>query len=107
VDAGWFLDIPSYSHQPGAFTFGGLARSMSMRFNATYDHSCAQTWGGVEAWRCFHAQYAWSCLAVPTLFQEFLYDSANLGGGPFERAALQPKGFPTRGERLSYLKSHP
>ena len=37
VDAGWFLDIPSYSNDSSAFTFAKCARSLQSMFNATFD----------------------------------------------------------------------
>lgn len=36
VDAGWFLDIPSFS-KTGWFTFQRAARSLKRNWNATYD----------------------------------------------------------------------
>lgn len=42
--------------------------------------SCEAAQGARSAaWRCFFAQAAWRHLATPTIFHEYLYDSANLG----------------------------
>lgn len=41
--------------------------------------SCEAAQAPGQAWRCFFAQQAWPYLSTPTLFHEYLYDSANLG----------------------------
>ena len=41
--------------------------------------SCEAAQAPGQAWRCFFAQQAWPHLSTPTLFHEYLYDSANLG----------------------------
>ncbi|KAK9807851.1 hypothetical protein WJX72_011324 [[Myrmecia] bisecta] len=78
IDAGWFLDVPNYSGNPGAFSFRKCAQSLVTNYNASFDRSCTAHFPD-EPWRCFHAQYAWRHVKFPVLFHEFLYDSANLG----------------------------
>ena len=41
--------------------------------------SCEAAQAPGQAWRCFFAQQLWPYLSTPTLFHEYLYDSANLG----------------------------
>ncbi len=50
--------------------------------------SCEEHFGAEDSWRCFFAQDCQAFLETPTLFHEYLYDSANLGfdgaGSPAE-----------------------
>lgn len=39
---------------------------------------CEEHFGSHDAWRCFHAQYAWPHIKLPVLYLENLYDTANL-----------------------------
>eukprot|EP00884_Botryococcus_braunii_P020346 jgi/Botrbrau1/6996/Bobra.0165s0026.1 len=79
IDAGWFVDIPSYSPVPDAFNFRMVAQSLQTKWNASFDSSCTEFYGQAESWRCFHAQYAARHVPVPLMFHQYVYDSANLG----------------------------
>ncbi|EIE18482.1 hypothetical protein COCSUDRAFT_60148 [Coccomyxa subellipsoidea C-169] len=88
VDAGWFLDIPSYSNRSDGMTFEKCAKALPASYRAVFDRSCEEHFGAEDSWRCFFAQDCQAFLETPTLFHEYLYDSANLGydgaGSPAE-----------------------
>jgi len=77
VDAGWFLDIPSYNNPK--FSFQLIAKNIFTYWGAIYDESCVVNYGPGNEWKCFHAQYAYPYLKTLTFWQEFQFDSANLG----------------------------
>jgi len=62
-----------------------------------YDAKCVhyyESLPGKETWRCLHAQYVHQFIQTPMIYNEFLYDSANLGfdglpGPPWTGDALE------------------
>eukprot|EP01113_Clastostelium_recurvatum_P018995 TRINITY_DN2239_c0_g1_i1.p1 TRINITY_DN2239_c0_g1~~TRINITY_DN2239_c0_g1_i1.p1 ORF type:complete len:407 (-),score=62.93 TRINITY_DN2239_c0_g1_i1:268-1404(-) len=77
VDCGWFLDIPTYENKTNSFQY--IARSLLNNWHVQYNDACVKYFGPENSWKCFHAQYAWSHVITPLFFQEYQYDSANLG----------------------------
>jgi hypothetical protein len=88
VDAGWFLDIPAYGSS--TFSFQMVAKNLFTYWGAIYDDSCVSHYGQGNEWMCFHSQYAWPFIETYMFYQEFQFDSANLGfdgiGYPFTSA---------------------
>jgi len=91
VDCAWFLDIPAYNDP--SFSFQTVAKLLVENWHAIYDESCVEFYGAGNEWHCFHAQYAWPHLQTLAFYQEFQFDSANLGfdnaGYPFTNATQQ------------------
>ena len=56
--------------------------------------NCAAAQAPGQAWRCFFAAATWRHMATPTLFHEYLYDSANLnydGASPAQYGDFRQK----------------
>jgi len=92
VDAGWFLDIPTYDNSTTSFQ--EISKSLLNIAHVIYDKYCVSYYAATnEIWKCFHAQYIYTLLTTPLIFNEFLYDAANLGfdgvGGPPYDASKQ------------------
>jgi len=95
VDTGWFLDIPAFGNNQ--FTFRMLAQNLISHWNVMYNENCVKSMGTGQAWRCFHAQYAYPFIKTRVFYQEFQYDSANL--------ALNGVNYPFNSSTLAYANA--
>eukprot|EP01088_Endostelium_zonatum_P016587 TRINITY_DN4548_c0_g1_i1.p1 TRINITY_DN4548_c0_g1~~TRINITY_DN4548_c0_g1_i1.p1 ORF type:complete len:393 (+),score=41.73 TRINITY_DN4548_c0_g1_i1:13-1191(+) len=93
IDAGWFLDIPTFENRNTAFQ--NISKGLLKIANVEYDSNCVEHYKhSNQTWRCFHAQYVHSFIHLDLFWNEFSYDSANLGfdglpGPPYSGKMLE------------------